>query len=179
MGWLSITNITFGIATAIFYFQLGSVMALQFGAINALISSAYAITWIRHSHFKGYSWCLDCQNAAPDRTVILWISSGVSSQVESCRCCFTHYCQCAWNNCGARIYGIFSGTDCRIFRSSTCRFTDRVHCSCHQRKVLFGKSSGWYRWRRYTDQRKDRGSSDDTRRADNLTYQESKKRVDS
>ena len=32
MGWLSITNITFGIATAIFYFQMGSVMALQFGA---------------------------------------------------------------------------------------------------------------------------------------------------
>lgn len=43
MGWLSITNITFGIATAIFYFQLGSVMALQFGAINAIISSVYAI----------------------------------------------------------------------------------------------------------------------------------------
>lgn len=43
MGWFSITNITFGIATAIFYFQLGSVMALQFGAINALISAAYAI----------------------------------------------------------------------------------------------------------------------------------------
>lgn len=43
MGWISITNITFGIATAIFYFQLGSVMALQFGAINALISAAYAI----------------------------------------------------------------------------------------------------------------------------------------
>src|SRR5690625_7018804 len=43
MGWLSITNITFGIATAIFYFQLGSVMALQFGAINAIISAIYAI----------------------------------------------------------------------------------------------------------------------------------------
>jgi hypothetical protein len=43
MGWLSITNITFGIATAIFYFQLGSVMALQFGAINAIISAVYAI----------------------------------------------------------------------------------------------------------------------------------------
>ena len=43
MDWLSITNITFGIATAIFYFQLGSVMALQFGAINALISAGYAI----------------------------------------------------------------------------------------------------------------------------------------
>ena len=43
MGWFSITNITFGIATAIFYFQLGSVMALQFGAINAIISAAYAI----------------------------------------------------------------------------------------------------------------------------------------
>ncbi|MBB4827041.1 purine-cytosine permease-like protein [Sporosarcina luteola] len=42
-GWLSITNITFGIATAIFYFQMGSVMALKFGAINAMISSAYAI----------------------------------------------------------------------------------------------------------------------------------------
>ncbi|MFD1064753.1 purine-cytosine permease family protein [Oceanobacillus locisalsi] len=43
MGWLSITNITFGIATAIFYFQMGSVMALQFGAINAIISATYAI----------------------------------------------------------------------------------------------------------------------------------------
>jgi purine-cytosine permease-like protein len=43
MGWFSITNITFGIATAIFYFQLGSVMALQFGAINAIISAVYAI----------------------------------------------------------------------------------------------------------------------------------------
>lgn len=43
MGWLSITNITFGIATAIFYFQTGSVMALQFGALNAIISSVYAI----------------------------------------------------------------------------------------------------------------------------------------
>ncbi|MEK3934018.1 cytosine permease [Sporosarcina sp. FSL W7-1349] len=43
MGWLSITNITFGIATAIFYFQMGSVMALQFGAANAIISATYAI----------------------------------------------------------------------------------------------------------------------------------------
>src|SRR5699024_11952901 len=43
MGWISITNITFGIATAIFYFQMGSVMALQFGAINAIISAIYAI----------------------------------------------------------------------------------------------------------------------------------------
>jgi purine-cytosine permease-like protein len=43
MGWLSITNIAFGIATAIFYFQMGSVMALKFGAINAIISSVYAI----------------------------------------------------------------------------------------------------------------------------------------
>lgn len=43
MGWLGITNITFGIATAIFYFQMGSVMPLQFGTVNALISSLYAI----------------------------------------------------------------------------------------------------------------------------------------
>ncbi|MGI2328493.1 purine-cytosine permease family protein [Planococcus sp. YIM B11945] len=43
MGWLSIMNITFGIATAIFYFQMGSVMALQFGAVNAIISAVYAI----------------------------------------------------------------------------------------------------------------------------------------
>jgi purine-cytosine permease-like protein len=43
MGWFSITNITFGIATAIFYFQMGSVMALQFGAVNAIISAIYAI----------------------------------------------------------------------------------------------------------------------------------------
>ncbi|WP_432355428.1 purine-cytosine permease family protein [Sporosarcina sp. A2] len=42
-SWLSITNITFGIATAIFYFQMGSVMALSYGAINAMISSVYAI----------------------------------------------------------------------------------------------------------------------------------------
>ena len=39
MGWVSITNITFSIATAILYFQMGSVIALQFGAINAIISS--------------------------------------------------------------------------------------------------------------------------------------------
>ena len=37
MGWFSVTNITFGIATAIFYFQTGSVMALKFGATNAII----------------------------------------------------------------------------------------------------------------------------------------------
>lgn len=43
MGWFSVTNITFGIATAIFYFQMGSVMALQFGALNAIISAIYAI----------------------------------------------------------------------------------------------------------------------------------------
>lgn len=43
MGWFSVTNITFGIATAIFYFQTGSVMALQFGAVNAIISAIYAI----------------------------------------------------------------------------------------------------------------------------------------
>src|SRR5690625_3007217 len=43
MGWISITNITFGIATAIFYFEMGIVMALQFGAINAIISAIYAI----------------------------------------------------------------------------------------------------------------------------------------
>jgi len=43
MGWFSITNITFGIATAIFYFQTGSVMALKFGAMNAIISAIYAI----------------------------------------------------------------------------------------------------------------------------------------
>ncbi|PIC57133.1 permease [Sporosarcina sp. P12(2017)] len=42
-SWLSITNITFGIATAIFYFQMGSVMALQFGAPNAIVSAIYAI----------------------------------------------------------------------------------------------------------------------------------------
>ncbi len=42
MGWLSITNITFGIATAIFYFQMGSVMALQFGAANAMISAPHS-----------------------------------------------------------------------------------------------------------------------------------------
>lgn len=43
MSWLSVMNITFGIATAIFYFQMGSVMALQFGAMNAAISAGYAI----------------------------------------------------------------------------------------------------------------------------------------
>lgn len=43
MGWLSVTNITFGIATAIFYFQMGSVMTLQFRVANAIVSSIYAI----------------------------------------------------------------------------------------------------------------------------------------
>src|SRR5699024_4132121 len=45
MGWISITSFTIGIATSIFYCQLGSVMALQFGAINALISAGYAIVF--------------------------------------------------------------------------------------------------------------------------------------
>lgn len=42
LGWLSITNVTFGIATAVFYIQMGSTLALQFGAMNALLSSIYA-----------------------------------------------------------------------------------------------------------------------------------------
>lgn len=43
MGWLSIANITLGVATAIFYFQIGSVMAFQFGPLNEIISSIYPI----------------------------------------------------------------------------------------------------------------------------------------
>ncbi|SDJ18617.1 purine-cytosine permease family protein [Alteribacillus bidgolensis] len=43
MGWVSISNIAVGIATAIFYMQMGSAMTIQFGAINALISAGYAV----------------------------------------------------------------------------------------------------------------------------------------
>src|SRR5690625_5252336 len=42
MGWLSITNITFGIATSILQSQLGSFMALQIGGVNAIITAGYS-----------------------------------------------------------------------------------------------------------------------------------------
>src|SRR5699024_1734362 len=42
MGWLSITNITFDIATAIFNFQIGVLMELQFDAINVLLPAVFA-----------------------------------------------------------------------------------------------------------------------------------------
>src|SRR3954447_14555469 len=42
MSLLSVSNIALGISTAIFFFQMGSVMAIQFGAMNALVSGIYA-----------------------------------------------------------------------------------------------------------------------------------------
>ncbi|WP_203364582.1 cytosine permease [Bacillus sp. REN10] len=42
MSWLSITNVTLGVATAMLFIQMGSLMAIQFGAVNALIAEVYA-----------------------------------------------------------------------------------------------------------------------------------------
>ncbi|KMY42728.1 purine-cytosine permease family protein [Peribacillus loiseleuriae] len=42
MGLLSVANIALGISTAIFFFQMGSIMAIKFGAMNALVSGIYA-----------------------------------------------------------------------------------------------------------------------------------------
>lgn len=42
MGWLSITNVTLGVATAMVFMQMGSLMALSYGSINALLAEIYA-----------------------------------------------------------------------------------------------------------------------------------------
>lgn len=42
MGWLSITNVTLGVATAMVFMQMGSMMALSFGSMNALLAEIYA-----------------------------------------------------------------------------------------------------------------------------------------
>ncbi|MFK2827259.1 cytosine permease [Bacillus sp. B190/17] len=42
MGWMSIMNVTLGVATAMLFIQMGSLMAISFGAVNALIAEIYA-----------------------------------------------------------------------------------------------------------------------------------------
>ncbi|WP_431029643.1 purine-cytosine permease family protein [Lysinibacillus sp. LZ02] len=42
MSWASITNITLGVATAMLFIQMGSLMAVSFGAMNALLAAIYA-----------------------------------------------------------------------------------------------------------------------------------------
>jgi purine-cytosine permease-like protein len=42
LGWKSITNVTLGVATAMLFIQMGSLMAIGFGAVNALLAEIYA-----------------------------------------------------------------------------------------------------------------------------------------
>jgi purine-cytosine permease-like protein len=42
MGWWSITNVTLGVATAMVFMQMGSLMAISFGSVNALLAEIYA-----------------------------------------------------------------------------------------------------------------------------------------
>lgn len=42
MNWWSITNVTLGVATAMVFMQMGSMMALSFGSVNALLAEIYA-----------------------------------------------------------------------------------------------------------------------------------------
>lgn len=42
MSWISLTNVTLGVATALVFMQMGSLMALEFGSINALLALIYA-----------------------------------------------------------------------------------------------------------------------------------------
>jgi purine-cytosine permease-like protein len=42
MKWWSITNVTLGVATAMVFMQMGSIMALSFGSVNAIIAEIYA-----------------------------------------------------------------------------------------------------------------------------------------
>ncbi|WP_042346499.1 purine-cytosine permease family protein [Bacillus massiliigorillae] len=42
MSWISITNVTLGVATAMLFIQMGSLMAMSFGAVNALLAAVYA-----------------------------------------------------------------------------------------------------------------------------------------
>ncbi|HWK21889.1 MAG TPA: cytosine permease [Ureibacillus sp.] len=42
MSWINITNITLGVATAMLFMQMGSLMAVSYGAVNALLAAIYA-----------------------------------------------------------------------------------------------------------------------------------------
>lgn len=42
MSWISITNVTLGVATAMLFIQMGSLMAMSFGAVNAILAAIYA-----------------------------------------------------------------------------------------------------------------------------------------
>ncbi|SFE53095.1 purine-cytosine permease family protein [Alteribacillus iranensis] len=42
MGWLSLTNVTLGVATALLFMQMGSLMAVYYGSVNALLAAIYA-----------------------------------------------------------------------------------------------------------------------------------------
>lgn len=42
MSWPSVTNVAIGVATAMVFMQMGSLMAIQFGSLNALIAEIYA-----------------------------------------------------------------------------------------------------------------------------------------
>lgn len=42
MGWMNLTNVALGVATAMLFIQMGSLMALGFGAMNALLALIYA-----------------------------------------------------------------------------------------------------------------------------------------
>ncbi|MGG1658232.1 purine-cytosine permease family protein [Brevibacillus sp. NRS-1366] len=42
LKWWSITNVTLGVATAMVFMQMGSMMALSFGSVNALLAEVYA-----------------------------------------------------------------------------------------------------------------------------------------
>jgi purine-cytosine permease-like protein len=42
MNWWSITNVTLGVATAMLFIQMGSLMALSYGSMNALYAEIYA-----------------------------------------------------------------------------------------------------------------------------------------
>jgi purine-cytosine permease-like protein len=42
MGWWSITNVALGVATAMVFMQMGSLMAVSYGAMNALLAEIYA-----------------------------------------------------------------------------------------------------------------------------------------
>lgn len=42
MSWWNITNVTLGVATAMVFMQMGSLMAVSFGAMNALLAEIYA-----------------------------------------------------------------------------------------------------------------------------------------
>lgn len=42
LSWVSITNVTLGVATAMIFMQMGSLMAISFGSVNALLAEIYA-----------------------------------------------------------------------------------------------------------------------------------------